>query len=241
MTSINLSAPSPSFTAVWEFPSQLPDALSHGEISVALGDLGVFAGTPLSSGERERAASMSSEEGRLRFTAARRLLRSIVSRWCAIPASDLEITSDEHGKPRLATPDPIHFSITHSSGCVAVAFSRSEVGIDLECIRKVDAPALARRFFSVEEATACEHSADHELFFRLWTCREAAIKGDGRGLSKLLGVTRVVSLNGGEGDPMEILIDEERWHAIPWKVDAETHGALAFRHKPSLISWCDLR
>lgn len=237
MTSINLSAPSPAFTAIRE----LPDDLHHGEIIVALGDLGVFAGTPLSSGERERAASMSSEEARLRFTAARRLLRSVVSRWWAIAASDLEIIPDENGKPHVATPDPIHFSITHSSGCVAVAFSRSEVGLDLECIRKVDAPALARRFFSAEEATACEHSADHELFFRLWTCREAAIKGDGRGLSKLLGVTRVVSLNGGKEDPMEVLIDEERWHAIPWKVDAETHGALAFRNKPSLISWCDLR
>jgi phosphopantetheinyl transferase len=237
MTSINLSTHKPLF----RIASGFSDALEHDEIVIAVGGLEVFAGTPLSFGERERAASMSSEQARLRFTAARRLLRSVVSRWCAIAASELEILPDEHGKPRLGTPDPIHFSITHSSGCVAVAFSRSEVGIDLECLREVDAPALARRFFSAEEAIACESSADHELFFKLWTCREAAIKGDGRGLSKLLGVTRVVSLNGGKGDPMEVLIGEESWHAIPWKVDAETHAALAFRKKPSLISWCDLR
>ncbi|MFZ0435255.1 MAG: 4'-phosphopantetheinyl transferase superfamily protein [Chthoniobacterales bacterium] len=215
--------------------------MERDEIVIAVGGLEVFAGTPLSFGERERAASMSSEEARLRFTAARRLLRSVVSRWCPISASELEIFQDEHGKPRLVTPDPIQFSITHSSGCIAVAFSRSEVGLDLECVREVDATALARRFFSAEEAIACESSADHELFFRLWTCREAAIKGDGRGLSNLLGVTRVASWNRGTGDPMEILIGEESWHAISWKVDAETHAAVAFRKKPSLISWCDLR
>ena len=237
MTSINLSTHKPLFRVA----SGFPDTLEHDEIVVAVGGLEVFAETTLSSGERERAASMSSEEARLRFTAARRLLRSVASRWCPIAASELEILPDEHGKPRLATTDPIHFSITHSSGCVAVAFSRSEVGLDLECVREVDAPALARRFFSAEEAIACEHSADDELFFRLWTCREAAIKGDGRGLSNLLGATRVVSLNGEKGDPMEILIGEESWHAVPWKVDTETHAAVAFRKKPSLISWCDLR
>jgi phosphopantetheinyl transferase len=237
MTSINLSTHKPLFGVA----SGFPDALKHDEIVIAVGGLEVFAGTPLSFGERERAASMSSEEARLRFTAARRLLRSVASRWCPLSASEMEILPDEHGKPRLATPDPIHFSITHSSGCVAVAFSRSQVGLDLECVREVDAPALARRFFSEEEAIACERSADHELFFRLWTCREAAIKGDGRGLSNLLGVTRVVSWNSGMGDPMEILIGEESWHAIPWKVDGETHAAVAFRKKPSLISWCDLR
>jgi phosphopantetheinyl transferase len=237
MTSINLSTHKPLF----RIASGFPDTLEHDEIVVAVGGLEVFAGTPLSFGERERAASMSSEQARLRFTAARRLLRSVVSRWCAIAASELEILPDEHGKPRLATPDPIHFSITHSSGCVAVAFSRSEVGLDLECVREVDTPALARRFFSADEAIACESSADHELFFRLWTCREAAIKGDGRGLSNLLGVTRVASWNRGIGDPMEVLIDKESWHTIPWKVDTETHAAVAFRKKPSLISWCDLR
>lgn len=237
MTSINLSTHKPLFRLVGGFS----DALERDEIVIAVGGLEVFAGTPLSFGERERAASMSSEEARLRFTAARRLLRSVVSRWCPISASELEIFQDEHGKPRLVTPDPIQFSITHSSGCIAVAFSRSEVGLDLECVREVDATALARRFFSAEEAIACESSADHELFFRLWTCREAAIKGDGRGLSNLLGVTRVASWNRGTGDPMEILIGEESWHAISWKVDAETHAAVAFRKKPSLISWCDLR
>ena len=237
MTSINLSTHKPLFRGV----SGFPDALERDEIVIAVGGLEVFAETPLSSRERERAASMTSEEARLRFTAARRLLRSVASRWCPISASELEILPDEHGKPRLATPDPIHFSITHSSGCVAVAFSRSEVGLDLECVREVDSPALARRFFSAEEAIACESSVDHELFFKLWTCREAAIKGDGRGLSNLLGITRVASWNRGMGDPLEILIGEESWHAIPWKVDAETHASVAFRKKPSLISWCDLR
>jgi 4'-phosphopantetheinyl transferase len=221
--------------------ANVPEELAAGEIVILLGDLASGEEIPLSREERHRAEGMSSMKARLPFLAARRMLRSVLSQWYGVPCGELTIMPDAFGKPRLVTDDPIHFSITHSSECVAAAFSRSEVGLDVERMREVDARMLASRFFSRKEAADVAASGNPELFFKLWTCREAAIKADGRGMSKLIGITEVVSGSGGEEETVEVLIGSDRWRSVHWKIDAETHAALAYREHPPLISWCDLR
>ena len=221
--------------------SNVPESPPKDGIIVISGGLDVLEGGVLSAAETHRANAISHPESRARFAAARRILRSVLSRWTDIHPLKLEIIPDENGKPSLLANDPIHFSISHSSDRVAVAFSRDSVGLDLEQEREVDASALATRFFSLKEAEWFEGSTNPALFFKLWTCREAAIKGDGRGLSKLLGITRVDFLGEGNAAPVEVQIGSERWEAIHWKVEECIHGALAFQKKPTLISWCDLR
>lgn len=76
---------------------------------------------------------------------------------------------------RNITP-PVHISISHSRNYTMVALSDAVVGCDIE---HADAEgsncnALARRFFSEEEARAVE--ADKSQFFRLWTLKEAYCK-----------------------------------------------------------------
>ena len=229
---------------------RIPEALASDEIVLVSGDLGVLSDISLSPREQRRAEAMASDGARLRFTAARRLLRGTLSRWMDQEASEIEILPDEHGKPRLVSPssgDAIRFSIAHSAHHVAVAFSRRDVGLDLESERPVDVRALSARFFSAEEAAAVRGNAESSFFFRLWTCREAAIKADGKGLAKLMGITRVLldREGRGHGEAMEVRIGSETWTVIPWEALREasgiSYGALAFREKPSLISWCDLR
>lgn len=218
----------------------VPESLPEGGIIMISGGLDVLDRGVLSPQEADRANEISSPDARARFVAARRIVRSTLSKWRAVSPSELEIIPDEHGKPFLTANDPIHFSITHSSDRVAVAFSRNRVGLDLERVREVDAPALASRFFSPEEAERFDGSTNPDLFFKLWTCREAAIKGDGRGLSKLLGITRVTGMGEGDISSVQIQIGPVSWDAIHWKIRGEIHGALAFQSKPTLISWCDL-
>jgi 4'-phosphopantetheinyl transferase len=123
---------------------------------------------------------------------------------------------------------------------VAVAVSRSQIGVDLEIEREVDVLALAQRFFSPEEASILGRNPDPTLFFRLWTCRESAIKADGRGLAKLLGQTSVDDEANTAGC-VDVTIGEESWLARHWKESGNVHVALAFQQHPSLISWSDLR
>ena len=235
MASINLRSMHPLFTPV----SNLPDSLPGQGIIVISGGLDVLKGFELSTEEGKRAYEINSPEGRARFMAARRIVRSALSKWSAADPSELEIIPDENGKPFLVANDPIHFSITHSSDHIAVAFSLNRIGLDLEQVRKVDGAALASRFLSPQEAARVAQSEDPSLFFKLWTCREAAIKADGRGLSKLLAITSVTEAGRGIADPLEVKIGNDRWEALHWNSGA-IHGALAFQRMPSLISWYDL-
>jgi len=236
MASINLRNMHPFFTPI----SKLPDALPGGSIIVLTGGLDALNTSVLSPEEQDRALGITSPEARIRFMAARRILRFGLSKWSGVDPLELKIISDEHGKPFLVANDPVHFSITHSSDHVAVAFSREPVGLDLEQVREVDAAALASRFFSPREAEWVDQSDDPNLFFTLWNCREAAIKADGRGLSKLLAVTRISEPPGGEQGSLMVGIGDDRWEVLHWN-SGGLHGALAFQKKPALISWCDLR
>jgi phosphopantetheinyl transferase len=219
--------------------SDLPASLQEEEIIIISGGLGVLGGVSLSQSERSRADEMTSPEARDRFLAVRRILRFSLSKWRGGDPLDFEIIPDDNGKPFLVAENPIHFSITHSSDHVAVAFSRKSVGLDLEYGRDVDARALASRFFSPKEAVWVEQSQDNCLFFKLWCSREAAIKADGRGLSKLLSITSVTEVGEGNHGCLEVRIGDERWEALHWTRDG-IHGALAFQKRPPLISWCDL-
>jgi 4'-phosphopantetheinyl transferase len=205
-------------------------------LTAGLDDLG---GVPVSDAERERAAVNESMTAR-RFLAARRLVRGIFARLLDIKPENVMLAIGTNGKPFLAGKDH-HFSIAHSGETVAVAVSRSEVGVDLETERQVDAPALARRFFSREEVAFLTANPDPGNFFRLWTCREAAVKADGRGLSSLLGKTSVATERRWAEGGIEVMIGEERWIACHRSEPGRLHLALAFRKPPALISWCDLR
>ncbi|NLZ25451.1 MAG: hypothetical protein GX891_03220 [Clostridiales bacterium] len=78
------------------------------------------------------------------------------------------------GKPRFINSD-IGFSVTHTKGLCAVAFSKSEVGIDAEAHRKIN----FNRFKRIIEAES------EKEFFDKWTKLEAYLKYTGEGLKDI--------------------------------------------------------
>ena len=237
MTSINFRSLG-KFSSLSELPKTFPKG---NEAFFAIGKNDVFEGISLPAEEQKRADSISSLETRLLFLAGRRLLRGILSQWLPKDPAKITLEVTETGKPFLPEHKELAFSLSHSGAFVVAAFSLLEVGVDLELERPVETKALAKRFFSPEEASAFEleialdQKQDH--FFRLWTCREAAIKADGRGLSALLRSTRVI---GEKGESLRVEIGETSWEAFPWQLSGGYHGAIALNRRPSLISWCDL-
>lgn len=210
---------------------------SPGESFLVIAPLGVFADASVTSEELERASLIKSEESRNRFLAGRRLLRSLYSRWTGKACCEIPILIDAMGKPFLSTEELPGFSISHSGDLVTLLVTYGEGGVDLEKERRLDFQNLARRFFSEEEALSVESSLDPAHFFKLWTCREAAIKADGRGMGSLLkgmgscmGEECVRVRAGGRG-----------WNAFPWSLSGGYHGAVAFAESPRVILWCDLR
>lgn len=122
---------------------------------------------------------------------AHRKVRRILSHYTDIPEQDLVFKTASHGKPYLSDlPDgkTLYFNLSHSGRCMALAVSSSSpVGIDIEDMaRHTDFGRLAARFFHPSEAdfiNQLEHAEKKEAFLRLWTIKEAFLKGLGDGLT----------------------------------------------------------
>ncbi len=104
--------------------------------------------------------------------------------------SSLTYTYGEKGKPFLQGC-PWYFSLSHSGDYVLCAFSRREVGADLQRIESVDTGKLAGRFFAAQECKALEacgtERSGRRLFFELWARKEALGKLTGQGVAGMLG------------------------------------------------------
>lgn len=99
---------------------------------------------------------------------------------------DMTYGTNAFGKPFFTNAPHIHFSISHSGTKLAVAFSDSEVGCDIEKVSDIDM-AVAERFFSGEEyesLTDCKDLQERRrMFFRMWTLKESYMKATGKGLT----------------------------------------------------------
>lgn len=99
--------------------------------------------------------------------------------------SNIEIQTNEYGKPFLKNHPEIHFNLSHSGGVVVLTVSDTECGVDIESTAKPhEAMGVANRFFSRNEYAAMVLSADpNEAFCRLWTLRESYVKMRGKGFA----------------------------------------------------------
>lgn len=110
------------------------------------------------------------------------------------------------GKPYIAGSS-VHFNLSHSGEWLAMAVGPCSVGIDLQQIVPVHGGVqkMADRFYTAEDAAkiralkdSCDAPGDirtgtgisgnnrNDLFFRVWTIREAYIKFTGEGLRRPL-------------------------------------------------------
>ena len=92
---------------------------------------------------------------------------------------DLTVKNGEKGKPYFKAYPEFHFNISHTENVIAVAFSKKDVGVDIEKLRSVN-PKIARKFFTEDERAFVKNDKD---FFYVWTRKEAYIKRNGRGFS----------------------------------------------------------
>ena len=143
----------------------------------------------LSPYERARAARFLDPAQGRRFVVAHGRLREILGRRLGRAPAALEFAYGPVGKPRLAGGGA-HFNLSHSGGYALVGVYAEELGVDIEAERpRLDGLGLARRFFTAREAAWLEGLAPEDRargFGRLWTCKEAWMKADGRGLAQNL-------------------------------------------------------
>lgn len=175
----------------WPIPSEFPK-LSADEIqlwAVALDPPAVSHEElldVLSPDERARAEGFVVDKPRDDFVISRFALRHILGHYLNEAPGDLEIVTDENGKPRLVGSN-LRFNLAHSGELAVIAVTRDcEIGVDLEMLRDVDRgqEIATRNFHHNELAAICAATANerHFVFMRCWTRKEAVLKTLGVGL-----------------------------------------------------------
>ncbi|MGY3235688.1 4'-phosphopantetheinyl transferase [Bradyrhizobium sp. USDA 4472] len=146
----------------------------------------------LSVDERARAGRFKFERHQRQYIFAHAMLRLALSRAAPeVAPSDWSFSTGRYGRPFVAAPaaaTALHFSLSHTDGCVACVVSKHEtVGVDVETVARRGAPlSTALRFFATQEVEALRglpEPAATERFFDYWTLKESYLKARGFGLN----------------------------------------------------------
>ncbi|MBP9023288.1 MAG: 4'-phosphopantetheinyl transferase superfamily protein [Spirochaetes bacterium] len=107
-----------------------------------------------------------------------------------------KIQRSEHGKPFLPN-EKIKFSYCHTEGLCAAVISDNECGIDAESIKRSASFAeISSRFFTPDEKEYLSYNNySGEIFYEIWTKKEAYLKFTGKGLAGGLNSFSVLSLD----------------------------------------------
>ena len=144
-------------------------------------------GAELPPYEAVRAQAFVFTTDRATYIAAHVMLRRMLREILGEPP---QIVRNPLGRPELAGaqggPMP-SFNLTHTSGFAACAvLSGGPVGIDAEDIRRpIEAAEIAARWYAPSEQGMLDELPEPrrtEMFFRIWTLKEAIVKATGHGL-----------------------------------------------------------
>lgn len=141
--------------------------------------------------ERERWNQFLVEDGRRRYALCRAALRMNLCERLACSNRDLSFGYLKHGKPFAkvkGAPAEATFNVSHSGAHGLIGFASGEgLGVDLEMRAPGrDFDGIGRLVYGPRERralAAARGSSKSDLFYRLWSLKEALIKALGTGFS----------------------------------------------------------
>lgn len=107
----------------------------------------------------------------------------------------LNVSYLKNGKP---VAENCFVSISHSKGKCTVCISDREVGIDIEKITDKDFEKTVNRTFGEKETEYFMKNRCSEVFYEIWTRKEAYSKISGDGIKDIMKGTDTFSLEGYE-------------------------------------------
>lgn len=175
---------------------------------------------PLSQAELARLEKIKLKQHRRLMAFAHTLKREQLAPALDISPELIEFETLEHGKPVVSlhqNPNNIEFNLSHAGEYVMVGISdNGPIGVDIEKIKGKDWQPIAKRFFHPLEVEQLEQADDaNQLFFQLWTLKEAFVKAIGHGLS--YGLEKF-AIDGRTGQLH--IVEEQYQHATCSLVDA---------------------
>lgn len=172
--------------------------------------------------ERLRVERLRRDIDRRHYVVSHGILREILGAYLQIAPGDVVFEYGPFGKPFVgqAGAGRLEFNMSDSAGMLLVAATQgAAVGVDIEKRRPIDVVKFARRFFAKSEADWLDGLPEVEReaqFFRLWTCKEAYVKGWGYGIQRHVGRFEV-RVTGGRSELVRCAFDESsprRWSLV---------------------------
>ncbi|MFF9852787.1 4'-phosphopantetheinyl transferase family protein [Streptomyces litmocidini] len=169
---------------VW---SLRPPHTEDGPVTMATGEL--------DENERRRADAFLRPSDRLQYVAAHIALRRLLAAYTGVAPERVRLGGDpacDHGGRRarpamLDAPIPLHFSLSHSHGLVLFGVAATPVGVDVQRVPSPVTAGLCLPRLHPAEQEELARLPDEErpsAFGRLWTRKEAYLKGLGTGLGR---------------------------------------------------------
>lgn len=183
--------------AAW---ARLPEPLRPGRPRLWLarvedlrGAVAPLADALLDSGERERAAAFHRAADRDGYRVAHVCLRLLLGAHLGIEPSQVPLVRRPcpvcrapHGRPDVPGV-PLCFSLSRTAGWCLIAFADTAVGADIERLPASDVVSGLTETLHPREAAelaACPPDRRAAAFARVWTRKEAYLKGLGTGLGR---------------------------------------------------------
>lgn len=144
--------------------------------------------TVLSEAEFERLNKFKLTINKKRYYTYRTALRRIISNYLNINPAKITFAKNKYGKPSLSSnlnEKNISFNISHSNEKLLIAVTlKNDIGIDLEYTsdnRKVF--DISSQVFTSQELKLLESVNNKvDMFYRIWTRKEAFLKASGYGM-----------------------------------------------------------
>lgn len=176
----------------------------------------------LAADEQARAERYRCPRARATFVQARAALRHLLGRYLGLSPLAVMLKRGVHGKPQLGTAmEALQFNVSHSGRLALIAVSRAAVGIDLEWLQAdLDWRELLPVCCHPSELAAFAGASDSHgrtRLLRLWTAKEAYLKGRGVGLGlPLTAICLQADADGWQPELEAPWDDGQRWrlHAL---------------------------
>ena len=203
----------------------------------------------LSDDECRRADKFAFDAGRNNYVRSRCTLRRILGGCLGCAADKIEFQYNEHDKPELAKPETamVQFNLSHSADTALIGVAKNRrIGVDVNSLgRNSGWTAIAKRTFSATEQAsffAQPEESQEEVFYRVWSQKEAYTKAIGDGFSYGF---RNFSVVVDAGNRAGLLADDKspasvrQWSIISIDVGSNFVAALAFdgANSPVIRRW----
>lgn len=189
----------------------------------------------LSKDEQLKAARFLHSKDRNSFVSRRVALRILLNRYTDIPPSAIEFTAGKNKKPELKSElNKIRFNVSHSGELILIAISNTEIGVDIEHLESsFNYSDILKHGFNEQEINHIEQAADsRQLFFRLWTRKEALCKASSKGLDDDL--RDIPCLDGWHSVEKELIGLHGNWQLNSFSMDHEYIGSIACQAETKL-------